>query len=412
MENPLVVFVSSVIAGLEAERQAVRAALQAIPLTRPWVFEFSPASSLPLAESYLSQVRACDIFLLLLGDRVTDPVKAEVETAQAADKPLLVLVGQGAPGEVVSYAQSLGVKYATFASPEQLAAQAAEAAADELITGYRRHQVLRSDLGDVIAWLDRLAAGETHIDLSGDQNVVITAPVQGNVEITYGDVYKTVAEERGDPVALRQAYLHRVLEQTQTLQLTGVDPKATQDATARSGLALAAVYTALMTQQSEQELGRRGQVDPMREAHRLSAVELLDRERKLTLLGDPGSGKSTFVNFVALCLAGEALGRPDCPRRNAASERRNPSPRPGATARCCPCASSCATSPPAACRLWASARAATTSGASSRPNWARPWPTSRRISSALCASRVAWSCSTAWTRCPRPRTAACRSRTP
>jgi formylglycine-generating enzyme required for sulfatase activity len=123
--------------------------------------------------------------------------------------------------------------------------------------------------------------------------------------------YTVAPEDRGDPAALRQAYLHRVLEQTQTLQLTGVDPKAAQDATARSGLALAAVYTALMTQQSEQELGRRGQPMPDREMRRLSAVELLNREPKLAMLGDPGSGKSTFVNFVALCMAGEVLQRSD-----------------------------------------------------------------------------------------------------
>ena len=136
-------------------------------------------------------------------------------------------------------------------------------------------------------------------------------PVHVGGQQYYGDIYTIAPEDRGDPDALRQAYLHRVLEQTQTLQLAGVDPKAAQDATARSGLALAAVYTALMTQQSEQEPGRRGQSMPDREMRRLSAVELLNREPKLALLGDPGSGKSTFVNFVALCLAGEALGRSD-----------------------------------------------------------------------------------------------------
>ena len=38
MENPLV-FISSVISGMAAERQAAEAAIRAIPLSRPWRFE-------------------------------------------------------------------------------------------------------------------------------------------------------------------------------------------------------------------------------------------------------------------------------------------------------------------------------------------------------------------------------------
>ncbi len=103
----------------------------------------------------------------------------------------------------------------------------------------------------------RGSGATTSVTINGNQSTVLSGTVEGNVEINYGDVYKTVVEARGDSVALRQAYLHRALEQTQTLSLAGVDPKVTQDAIVRSGLALAAVYTGLMTQQSEQAPGRR-----------------------------------------------------------------------------------------------------------------------------------------------------------
>ena len=51
MENPLVVFVSSMIGELWEERRAIKEAIEAIPLTRPWIFEYTPASTHTIEES-------------------------------------------------------------------------------------------------------------------------------------------------------------------------------------------------------------------------------------------------------------------------------------------------------------------------------------------------------------------------
>lgn len=109
---------------------------------------------------------------------------------------------------------------------------------------------------------------------------------------------------------LRKAYLRSILRDCRPLSLAGVDPAVAASGDRGASLRLDAVYTALMTQNSagEGEEDRVVEIDFMTlRPVGLSALAQLDRHDRLVLLGDPGSGKSTFVSFVALCMAGEIL---------------------------------------------------------------------------------------------------------
>ncbi|HEX9869624.1 MAG TPA: SUMF1/EgtB/PvdO family nonheme iron enzyme, partial [Candidatus Tectomicrobia bacterium] len=122
----------------------------------------------------------------------------------------------------------------------------------------------------------------------------------------HGNIYVSSSSAAEPPTVLRTSYLNWLMEQVRAVPLTGVDPKSIREGTRRD-LDLAAVYTALMTQRTE-AIGAR-EHHPERDLKHLSALEVLNAEPRLALLGDPGSGKSTFVNFVTLCMAGERLGR-------------------------------------------------------------------------------------------------------
>lgn len=173
------------------------------------------------------------------------------------------------------------------------------------------------------------AIGERGVQADKVEGHVITGDSNKLVDGSYYEHYHEAAPgEAVDVNALRTIYLGRVLKETSALPLAGIDrmdAQETADPTAGEGqLPLRAVYTALMTTAAE-----RGGVEfsPTEEAsatiwpgmlgHRdkparpISALAQLDAQPHLVLLGDPGSGKSTFINFVAACLAGEALKRED-----------------------------------------------------------------------------------------------------
>ncbi len=148
------------------------------------------------------------------------------------------------------------------------------------------------------------AAGEGGVAVGGN---VLGNVIQAVIErLVVERVEVTVPQPGPRPEALKIAYLSRLFEITGHLSLAGVDPKVASESETR--LDLGAVYTALLTLETEahERLGR-GDL-PDREPRRLSALAQLNQHPRLVLLGDPGSGKSTFVNFVAMCLAGEALG--------------------------------------------------------------------------------------------------------
>lgn len=111
---------------------------------------------------------------------------------------------------------------------------------------------------------------------------------------------------------LLQRYLRGVWETTVGLKLTTIDLKTTGSREAAE-LDLAAVFTDLDVQDAAdaEQAMRRGRVPRERGTGRLAVTAAISRHPRVVILGDPGSGKSTLTNFIALCLAGEGLGRRD-----------------------------------------------------------------------------------------------------
>jgi len=118
------------------------------------------------------------------------------------------------------------------------------------------------------------------------------------------------------PTPLLRAYLSYLLRLTQDMPLVSFDCTG-GNGDGHSDLELAALYTTLFSDRAD-TTREREPYDEVRSSHlrrqiqprRLSVLAVLNDESHLVLLGEAGSGKTTFINYVALCLAGERLGHP------------------------------------------------------------------------------------------------------
>jgi predicted NACHT family NTPase len=135
---------------------------------------------------------------------------------------------------------------------------------------------------------------------AGAGGVAVRGDVHGNVYVG--------PPPRDHTQALR--IYRRVLVQTSgRLPLRGVDVGASDPASGQQRLDLAQVYVNLDTKtqvpltEGEKKRRRERVLPEEHETRPLGALEASIKNRRLVLLGDPGSGKSTFVYHLALCLA-------------------------------------------------------------------------------------------------------------
>jgi formylglycine-generating enzyme required for sulfatase activity/energy-coupling factor transporter ATP-binding protein EcfA2 len=136
----------------------------------------------------------------------------------------------------------------------------------------------------------------------GARGVYVGGNVHQIVQITIQQFLGTNEIETGDA---RQRYLSFVAAQANLLPWTQV---TTQNADPGQGenLRLADVYINLDTTElrhMEREEQLREYLAHQSEAQRIPAQEIVGSERFLLMMGDPGSGKSTFIKHLAYLLA-------------------------------------------------------------------------------------------------------------
>ena len=132
--------------------------------------------------------------------------------------------------------------------------------------------------------------------------------VAGNV---YGNIY--TGPPTRDPAEALGIYRQVLWESCRHVSHHGLDIGAGDPTSKQQRFDLSQVYVELLTTtqvpQDEPSTQRHHRQDRLAERNTrpLSALEAIVNHRRLVLLGNPGSGKSTCLNYLTLCLTAHAL---------------------------------------------------------------------------------------------------------
>ncbi|MEK7676357.1 MAG: NACHT domain-containing protein, partial [Verrucomicrobiota bacterium] len=182
-------------------------------------------------------------------------------------------------------------------------------------------QLLQSGSGALAVGSRAMAGGERSVVVKGDLT---------DSKVFTGDIY--IGSPPADDAQALSLYRQMLVRSCRTLPLRRVDVEASDPTSGQKRLELDQVYVALDTTAPlfEEKLadsqGRPFLRPPTKtEERRLSVLEATVVRRRLVLQGDPGSGKSTFLSHLCLCLAAHGLDPeggwlkrlPDWPRAEA-----------------------------------------------------------------------------------------------
>jgi uncharacterized protein DUF4062 len=136
------VFVSSTFSEFALERDAVRKAIDGLPLTTPVLFEELPASERTASEVVRDEIAKSDIFIILLGDRLSPSVAFEYEIAHALNKPILFFARKPSnPDETLrSFIEAVAENriVSTFVSADELTLKVGAALLNLFVDSYRK----------------------------------------------------------------------------------------------------------------------------------------------------------------------------------------------------------------------------------------------------------------------------------